>query len=356
MRETDTLKTTLTNGYYFDSGSLPAWQMRKCQSWLQWLLYSISSEKAVHSAFENHFEQCSDSGLFKVNLVQGDDIHNLTTFVEQLKDSGRKRTSLDISSVDQNKKNSAGPGPILKSIRDRLNWQYRHIDAVNAPAKLSISRLVHQEDEYAISGYASALQRRPNYPSDTTPQKVDSAETGTATHLVISKLDISNNAEIDKAAIRKLINQLISEGAVLETTAKCIDVDSIEAFFQSDLGKAATDINNNVMREWPFCIAITAAELRQIGGIDIDDRLQIPDRLNEKIIVQGIADMIIGTSKGLFVIDYKTDKITSSQAPDRAQKYRGQIALYTKAAEIILAKKVIGRYVWFLNCQMGVQV
>jgi ATP-dependent exoDNAse (exonuclease V) beta subunit len=70
---------------------------------------------------------------------------------------------------------------------------------------------------------------------------------------------------------------------------------------------------------------------------------------DETIVVQGIIDMLIQTARGLVVIDFKTDNVTAKQAVQRAELYRRQLELYSRAAEVILKCETIARWLYFLS-------
>ena len=66
--------------------------------------------------------------------------------------------------------------------------------------------------------------------------------------------------------------------------------------------------------------------------------------------------MLIETGEGLQVIDFKTDNITAALAQDRAQLYREQLQLYSKAAEAILNIKIAAKWLYFLNPHCAVEI
>ena len=113
--------------------------------------------------------------------------------------------------------------------------------------------------------------------------------------------------------------------------AKQIKIDSIQKFYQTDLGSLALTPKNKVLREWPFTYALNI------------------ENTDQSIIVQGIVDMIIETPQGLIVIDFKTDRITPDQIKERAKLYTPQLTLYAHAASDILKKPVISANLYFLT-------
>jgi ATP-dependent helicase/nuclease subunit A len=170
---------------------------------------------------------------------------------------------------------------------------------------------------------------------------IDGRMFGSATHLVISHLDLSRT--VTKEIIENTKEKLLADGAITEAVAEHINIDSIITFFKGELGRAALDSKNTVYREWPFTFALPASFVSRTASHE--------SRVtgDETVIVQGIIDMLIQTPKGLIIIDFKTDDVTTKGAPERAELYRQQLELYGRAAETILKAKTIAKWLYFLK-------
>ena len=59
--------------------------------------------------------------------------------------------------------------------------------------------------------------------------------------------------------------------------------------------------------------------------------------------------MLIRTPKGLVIIDFKTDNVTAKKVRDRAELYRRQLDLYSRAASAILKSESIAKWLYFLT-------
>lgn len=53
-------------------------------------------------------------------------------------------------------------------------------------------------------------------------------------------------------------------------------------------------------------------------------------------------------------MDFKTDRVSAADAPQRAEHYRGQLAAYAYALETLTGQKVTRRILWFLGPNTGV--
>ncbi len=179
---------------------------------------------------------------------------------------------------------------------------------------------------------------------------------GTATHLVISQLDLTG--PVTKGAIEKTKEKLLADDAITAAVAERIDPKSIMAFFYSDLGRLVLDAEKNaIQREWPFTFALPASFVARDPSLVARSTIhesRVTD--DEVIVVQGIIDMLIQTRRGLIVIDFKTDNITAKQVPERAELYRDQLDLYGRAASAILKDKLLTKWLYFLAPALAIEV
>jgi len=236
---------------------------------------------------------------------------------------------------------------LLARIKEELSWQYRFAGAVHRRAKDSVTRLTHPNDEFARHDRSDALERLPIVLAGAGGEisGPSAARTlGTATHLVISSLDLRQPVTL--AEIEKTRDRLVAEGAIVESVSRRIDAQAILAFFESALGAIARDERNTVWREWPFTFGLpacdaAAAESQQPGEI---------------IVVQGVIDLLVRTPEGLIVIDFKSDHVSGDEIGGRVEVYRGQVDLYARAASAILGDTVREKWLYFLAPRRAVQV
>jgi len=247
--------------------------------------------------------------------------------------------------------------------------------------------LTHRNDEYVKFDYSRALDRQPSALISTEGERVAASSAawgwlGTGTHLIISQLDLAR--PVTTEAIEKTKDRLLADNAISPAIADRIDTSSIVKFFESELGKMTFAPENTVLREWPFTFALPASEwqdfhthdkmggsLKRSLGMAPTDSLHAPRftsdgslipvtscegkngdgdaRLRDTIIVQGIIDMLIRTPQGLVIIDFKTDNITPGQVRERAELYRQQLNLYSRAASAILKDKLLSKWLYFLT-------
>jgi ATP-dependent helicase/nuclease subunit A len=339
-------RNIILDGFFFGGEVISDWQLQGCKSCLEWILYGLSNHKNMHKVFGTGLEEkCGGDGdLFSIKLYGKGEFEGLCEYIGELKD--KKSRGLRIKKGKSKAKQTRGE--LLSKVKKSLAWQYHFGDAPVLPAKRSVTQLTHRDDEYIKIDYSKALERKPkSVLSADSAELVEGRLIGSATHLVISKLDLAGG--VTEEAIEKTKEKLLADGALTEAVAERIDAGSITGFFESELGKKILGPENVVWREWPFTFAVEASEFSDTMGETRGTR-------DELIVVQGIIDMVVGTPEGLLVIDFKTDDITAKQVVERAELYREQLELYGRAAGAILKKKIIGKWLFFLTLGCEVEV
>jgi len=155
----------------------------------------------------------------------------------------------------------------LAQVKKSLAWRYRFGDAYILPAKTSVTQLTHRNDEYIKFDYTRALDRQPGAlisiePALTEPVGPRPSEgrfdpvqafglVGTATHLVISQLDLVRHRRITEEAIEKTKEKLLADNAITASVISHIDKKAILKFFDSDLGQMVFDTPNTILRACP---------------------------------------------------------------------------------------------------------
>jgi len=330
----------LSNGLFFTDGPIADWQLRSCQSPLEWILYGFSDQKVLHTAFRTGFaEKTVENNLFTFQLHDRAELNRISNHVLQLKISKSKRSVLTPSKTPRKQEQSK----LLLKVKKSLSWSYSFGDAPSLPAKSSVTELSHQSDEYRRFDYSTALDRQPialavsEFDLTESPQ---SKLIGTATHLVISQLDLTG--PVTRQKIDNLRERLVDNATIAAAVAERIDTESIFDFFQSDLGQLVLDPDNTIRREWPFTFALPAS---QFADSDHESRATS----DEIIVVQGIIDMLIRAKQGLIIIDYKTDRIKAEEVPKRAELYCRQLGLYGQAASAVLKTELVTKWLYFLS-------
>ncbi len=313
-------------------GPAAAWKLQQVCCPMDWILYGLGHRPAMRAAYLDE-AAAGEPSFFTVQRVGAEALREATEFIEQSRqahlkaDLPKPEKTLDSQTKKQ-----------IDACRNRLEWTYPFAEATGLPAKLSVSELTHRTDEFAPAIGGDSLRRAPEVLIDQEKSGPGAAQVGTATHLVLARLDL--NQKPDRQSVHKMIETLCGEGLISAASAERIEIESILGFFESDLGNSVFRHAEKVLREWPFTLGISARE----AGLGKTD---------EKIIVQGIVDLILPTDNGLILVDFKTDRISSDQITERAGRYAGQIRYYALAAERILGQPISEAYLYFLHASQS---
>ena len=136
------------------------------------------------------------------------------------------------------------------------------------------------------------------------------------------------------------LKKLLEKKILTEEQAEAVDKAMLERFFASETGERIINADR-VLREFKFSLLVPAGEL--LGG---DGR--------DEILLQGVVDCCIEEQGELTVIDYKTDRVSASEAPGRAEAYAPQINAYALAMEKITGKPVRECILWFFSAERAV--
>jgi ATP-dependent helicase/nuclease subunit A len=150
------------------------------------------------------------------------------------------------------------------------------------------------------------------------------AERGNAYHCVMKYIDINVNT-IDQVISE--IQRLQNSNLLSEEYKKLVDPQKILNALNSKTLLLAR--KNNFYRERDFLFYVDSKELGISG--------------EQKVLVQGIIDLLIFTDSGMIVVDYKTTKGSSSYLKEL---YNNQLNIYSKACEKILDEKVVNKVIY----------
>jgi ATP-dependent helicase/nuclease subunit A len=328
----------LEKGLRLADGTIPDWLLKDSKCLLEWVLYGLADQTVLHDAFETDLAgPLTDEDLFSLTIHAGEPLRRLSQFVLDLRE--RKTGSFVI--VDETAHPKTQDVQAWTRLKERLSWRYPYEEAVHEPAKRSVTELTHRSDEFTRLDYSRALERRPvamAVSSEETPQ--DARLIGTATHLILSTIDLGR--PVTRETVDQTRQLLIAEGAIDASIARRIDIDAIATFFKSKLGSILCDPRNQVQREWPFTFRLSVSVT--------------PPPSEDFTIVQGLIDVLVTTSRGLIVVDFKTDRVAGDAVLRRADAYRGQLDLYAQAAEEILQRPVLEKWLYFLTPGQPVRV
>ena len=207
----------------------------------------------------------------------------------------------------------------LPLILKNISYKYPFESDISIPSKVTVSemkrRVYEEEDTNNVYLYK---------PADIEQKsKITGAQYGTAVHTVMEKLDFRKVLSVDY--ILEKLSEFKDSGILSSLEAEYINAENIYAFFNSEAGKIIKSADE-VLKEVMFAVNIDASELdKTYTG-------------NSEVMLQGIIDCIAIKDNEMYIIDYKTDRVTD--IIEITKKYKIQLDLYAYAAEKIYKKSV----------------
>jgi ATP-dependent helicase/nuclease subunit A len=190
----------------------------------------------------------------------------------------------------------------------------------NLVKKNSVTQIMAEEEHYNISDFSTK----------TTDKNGDDdfLLIGTAYHNIMEQLDFKNPNILEQ------IESLVVQNKIDVNNLKLIDTERI-AIASKMLGKLI-DQNDIVLKEQQFLSYMPASGL-------------VRTQKTDKILVQGVADLIVIKQNEIYLVDYKTSRLSSEQS--FKEKYSTQLNIYAKAIEDFYGKKVTKKivYSFYLN-------
>ncbi|MGI6129237.1 MAG: helicase-exonuclease AddAB subunit AddA [bacterium] len=239
------------------------------------------------------------------------------------------------------------PPELISRVEQALSWRYPYEKATSLAAKVSVSELkgrltlgsaTGEEDEGLRRMFQPLLAKRPRFVSGHSG--LTAVEHGSAVHLVLEHLDISQSLTADD--IKEQIAGMVERELLAEEAAQVIDAGALANFFAGSLGcrlKARPDM---VRREVPFSLVLPAAKV-------YPEQQLLPAEGAEPILVQGIIDCLVQEENGWLLLDFKTDRASRAALTERLEGYRKQIQFYAMALSHLSPLPVAEAYIYFLS-------
>ena len=181
--------------------------------------------------------------------------------------------------------------------------------------------------------------------------KLSAAEAGAATHKFLQHFSFENAADLKSIEAEA---KRLEQGKVLSADeSKALDLKSVAAFWNSEVGQKIWKQSVNVKRELAFMAKFSPQELQETIGNKSESGLD-----DEFIVVQGVADLVVLLPKEIWLVDFKTDEVRADGFVEKIKTYAPQLKLYANALAKIYSKPVTNCWLHFLSAQktMGVKI
>ena len=224
---------------------------------------------------------------------------------------------------------AAADPALVEQLRAGFAWQYPAAALAGVPAKVSVTSIVHKAEQ-------TTLER----PGFLSKDGLTAAEMGTALHAFLEHADFAALAAAKQAgtletAIPAERDRQVEAKLTASEIAEKLDAGRIRRFVESE-AFARICAADEVLRELDFITALPAAEVLTAQGTAPADSAAVAQA---KVLVQGIADLVLVFPDHLELLDYKTDRRKSEA--DFLAAYRAQLDLYALAISKRFAPKPV---------------
>lgn len=229
------------------------------------------------------------------------DFDMLITYTEEIEEASQK----DVQPADYDE-------GLVEQISKKLSFSYERKEL----SGFSSLRVASQLDS-KNHGFEFLATSKPSFLNKTglTP-----AEKGTAMHEFMQYCDY----RLATQNLEEEIQRLVNTNKLSEIQAKSLDRRKLSNLFSSSIAKRMIEADK-LYREIKVASFVKVSELE---ATEYDD----------KVMVQGIADCVFEENGELVLVDYKTDRIDSSE--ELLERYKNQISFYKTAIEKTLEKPV----------------
>ena len=205
---------------------------------------------------------------------------------------------------------------ICNTLKENLNFEFKKKEKISL--KNSVSSLLLENSEQ------DNINLEPKKLSVYEGQKpnIDGAKLGTIVHNILQEIDFNKDYS------REELNKIISAFAFEEQYARQITADKINNCINCI---RSFGTNLKFKKELPFISYIPYSSI-------------FNSERNDKVLVQGIADLIVIAEDKYYLIDYKTTKVKN--ADQLVEKYKLQLKLYLICLEKALHISFEGAYLY----------
>ena len=229
-------------------------------------------------------------------------------------------------------------GADVEPVRKAFRRTYPYRESVDWKRKYSVSelkKLAMQDlpEEESAAWEAPGTEEETLIPAFLREREetLQSTDYGTMVHKVMELLPFCSihKKEDLEGALDRIWSSLPGHRKVGDAVKNRV-LRGIEAFLFSDYGKifSRMEEEGNLHRELPFTLGLDSAVL-------------YPDSKGEEtVILQGIIDVCGEDREGLWLLDYKTDRIREGEEQVLLDRYRTQMLYYKMALEQIMGRRV----------------
>ncbi|NLZ38616.1 MAG: helicase-exonuclease AddAB subunit AddA [Firmicutes bacterium] len=319
-----------------DLEKIPPYYICKATNYLEWLGRALARHPDISGDNNNHLEA---KGSFSLTCLEKALAKTINSEEKEEERQSFKKAILTLNPLPV----EVDP-EVAQKVKENLAFDYPS-ELSFIPAKLSVTEIKRRFAQEDFSGDETSIYADFSWskPAFTEKRLITPQERGLIYHTVLQYLDL--NFPCDEQGIKKQIKEMAGRGILSAAEMNVLEPDKISSFFKSAVGQLVLEQKDRVLREWPFTLAIPAAEIAAV-----------PQDCDDHVIIQGIIDLLIPKADGYILVDYKTDRLPKGGPEELKKRYYLQLKYYGKAVETILKKPVKAAYLYVLEAASFIQV
>ncbi len=196
---------------------------------------------------------------------------------------------------------------LIEEISNNINFSYPYASCTTLPLKCSVTSVVEKNNK----------EEQPIFTIFSDEQT--GVERGIIAHKVLENFEFNDCNHT--VSLKNQVDNMIGKGIITLEEAKQIDLDKMEKSLKAFAPRL---VGKELFREQPFMAEIDGKSIFSVKS--------------DKVLVQGVIDLLAINGKEAEIIDYKYS-VLSGQA--LKNKYSIQIDLYAQAVESVLKLKVV---------------
>lgn len=293
--------------------------------------YQINKTKNIYDA-KNYFDlifksnsKLEDAFFYnkKESFSIGDNHDSCKVKIKNLIDIDIKENYLDKLPIFQCENKQ-----LTLNLKEYFDYAYPNYNGKNIAIKNSVTGILKEEVDYEnVIDYVTNFSVTEN-----SKKSLDYMKIGTYYHMLMEKIDYTKKITIEE--LKVLYKTMIENNEIEKDFEKFIDLNQVYNAIKKI--QLYFGVDSKYSRELNFLLCVRHCDLIE-GGI------------KNKIIVQGVIDLLVEVDGKYYIVDFKTNRnITEEQLVDM---YKLQLKLYGKALELERKVKLSGKFLYsfYLN-------
>ena len=310
---------------------------RSCLDWLRMWLRRVTTPEDWSSDREGR------SDLFRWKIYAANDSQLLLTLDNQDDSTLVPQISGELDEMG------------LLKLQQRVLWQYPFSAAAAESAVKRVSTLIRERQDDIDDGQLLFTDEPPAKGRNQFAGwnrafgQLTAVDIGSAHHRFLELAALDQVSRLED--LQQQGAQMLESGALAEEEVQALDFKALLAFWRSDIGQQILSQAPNVHREIPFTARFSAEDFASLNLC-----LNASELAGEFFVVRGKADLAVLLPREIWLLDFKTDRVTEPESEQKFRLYGPQLELYALALSRIYGRTVTHRWLHFLSLTKTIRV